>query len=337
MLAGMFRVLVSGREILRRTVVALYVDNCLGLAAQLAFYFFLALFPALLFLVALASFFPLQKLGPGLLEEARWFFPDEVVRILREQLAAISQGKHGGILTFGLLAALWSSSAAMMAIIDTLNRAYGVHETRSWWQTRLLAIVLTVAVAAFIVASFTLVMLGPTAISTLATWMGGGPALAWVWTVIRWPLIFGLIAVAIGLIYYFAPDVEQEWVWLAPGTALATVAWILASLSFKFYVISLGQYAETYGAIGGVMVLLLWLYLTGLAILVGAFLNSEIERSSHAEKSPGERSPGERLRASPTAKGLAHAPLGTPRAGSLSDRRDDGGASPDDPSRARRG
>ncbi|MCI0547646.1 MAG: YihY/virulence factor BrkB family protein [Candidatus Rokubacteria bacterium] len=247
----LFRVPVGGREVLRRTAVALYTDNCLGLAAQLAYYFFLALFPALLCLVALASFFPLEELVPELVESARWFFPEDVVRILRDQLAEISRGNHGGILTFGVLAAFWSSSAALMAIIDTLNRAYGVEESRPWWKTRLLAIALTVALAVFIVVSFTLVMLGPTVIRVLTASLGGGPVLAWAWAIARWPVAFCLIAVGIGLIYYFAPDVEQQWVWLTPGSALATAAWILASLGFKLYVVNLGSYAETYGAIGG--------------------------------------------------------------------------------------
>lgn len=301
MLTRRFRVDVGWRELFQRAVVETYNDNCLGLAAQLAYYFFLALFPALLFLVAVASFFPLQRLVPELVETARPFLPEDVVQILRSQLAKISEGRHGGILTFGLLAALWSSSAAMTAIIDALNRAYDVEEGRPLWKVRLTAILLTAGLALFILISVALVMAGPQVIARILP--ATGSAVFWAWAVLRWPVALACIAVGIGLIYYFAPDVEQEWVWLTPGSLLATVAWVAASMAFKLYLVNFGHYTETYGAIGGVMVLLLWLYITGLAILAGAELNSEIEHASAAGKDPGEKAPGQlpRVAATPTS------------------------------------
>ena len=292
-LPGLHRLLrlrLGWADLLRRSVVEMYRDNCLGLAAQLAYYFFLALFPALLFVVALASFFPLEQTVPEVLEAARPFLPADVLTILREQIAKISQGHHGGILTFGLVAALWSSSAAMTAIIEALNRAYQVEEGRPWWRTRLTAIALTLALALLIVVSLALVLVGPAVIERLVP---GVPGLLWAWSLARWPLAFALVALAIGLVYYFAPDVEQEWVWLTPGSLLATVTWIVASLAFKLYLSRFGTYTESYGAIGGVMVLLLWLYISGLAILVGAELNSEIEHASTEGKDRGEKAPGQ--------------------------------------------
>jgi membrane protein len=244
-LGKLFRVRVGWLHLLRRAVVEMYRDNCLGLAAQLAYYFFLALFPALLFVVALASFFPLDRTMPEVLDAARPFLPGEVVSILRDQLAKISQGHHGGILTFGLLAALWSSSAAVTAIIEALNRAYQVEEGRAWWRVRLTAIALTLALAVLIVVSLALVLVGPTVIERLVP---GVPALLWACGVARWLLAFALVALAIGLVYYFAPDVEQEWVWLTPGSILATVTWILASLAFKLYLVRDAALAVHLGA-----------------------------------------------------------------------------------------
>jgi membrane protein len=295
-LARLFRVPVGWGEILRRTAVEIYEDNCLGLAAALAYYFFLALFPAMLALVALASFFPLERLVPRLIESAGPLMPPDVLAIVSEQLEKIGQGNHGGLLTFGFLAALWSSSAAVMAITDALNRAYDVEEARPWWRTRITAILLTVALALFILVSFALVLLGPTLAERLAGYVGAGPAAAWVWSALRWPIVFAIIASAVGLVYYFAPDVEQEWVWLTPGSLVATVMWILASLGFRYYIVNFGNYTETYGAIGGVIVLLLWLYISGLAILAGAELNAEIEHTSSAGKDPGEKAPGQLAR-----------------------------------------
>ena len=289
-LSRLYRLRLGWAELLRRSAVEMYRDNCLGLAAQLAYYFFLALFPALLFVVALASFFPLEQTAPEVLETVGPFLPEDVMTILRDQIAKISQGHHGGILTFGLVAALWSSSAAMTAIIEALNRAYQVEEGRPWWRTRLTAIALTLALALLIVVSLALVLAGPAMIERLVP---GAPVLLWVWGLARWPLAFALVALAVGLVYYFAPDVEQEWVWLTPGSVLATAAWILASLAFKLYLSRFGTYTESYGAIGGVMVLLLWLYISGLALLVGAELNSEIEHASTEGKDPGEKAPGQ--------------------------------------------
>jgi membrane protein len=316
-LARLFHVRVGWREILKRTAVEVYEDNCLGLAAALAYYFFLALFPAMLALVALASFFPLERLVPQLIESAAPILPPDVLAIMTEQLEKLSHGNHGGILTFGFLAALWSSSAAVMAIIDALNRAYDVEEGRPWWRTRITAILLTLALALFILISFALVLLGPELAERIAGFLGGGPLAAWAWNVLRWPIVFAIMAAAMALVYYFAPDVEQEWVWLTPGSVLATLGWVLASLGFRYYIVNFGNYTATYGAIGGVMVLLLWLYISGLAVLAGAELNSEIEHASSLGKDEGEKAPGQLARVSGTLPGAV--PASAP-----------GGARPDD-------
>ena len=124
--------------------------------------------------------------------------------------------------------------------------------------------------------------------------MAPGPAFVWTWNILQWPMVFVLVATAIALVYYFAPDAEQDWVWITPGSVLATLLWVVVSLGFKVYVSSFGSYTETYGVIGGVMVLMLWFYLSGIAILVGAELNAEIEHASPYGKDVGEKVPGEK-------------------------------------------
>ena len=121
-----------------------------------------------------------------------------------------------------------------------------------------------------------------------------GPVFEWTWKILQWPLVFALASTGIALIYYFAPDVEQDWIWLTPGSVFATTVWLIASLGFKYYVANMGAYVETYGAIGGVMVLLLWFYLSGLAILIGAEMNAEIEHASPYGKDEGEKVPGQK-------------------------------------------
>lgn len=281
-------------ELIKRTARETQADNGLGLAAQLAYYFFLALFPALLFMIALAGVFASPDLITRLVNNLSGTVPPDVINIIRDQLVSLTSGSAGGILTFGVLAALWSSSAAMVALIDSLNRAYDVKDARPWWKQRLTAILLTLGVALFILASFTLVIAGPQLAESIASRFGLGAAFEWSWKILQWPLVFALVATAFGLVYYFAPDVDQDFVFLTPGSVAATLLWLVGSLGFRFYVVNFGSYNETYGAIGGVMVLLLWLYISGLVVIVGAEMNAEIEHASEHGKAAGEKQPGER-------------------------------------------
>jgi len=197
---------LSWKDILRRTFrEALFEDNCLGMAAQLAYYFLFSLFPALLFLVGVASYFPIDTLIDDMFRTMGPFVPPDALRIMTDQIRKISGNDDGGLLTFGFLVTLWSSSGAMVAIIDTLNRAYDIDEGRAWWKVRLTAIGLTVGVALLILASFALLLVGPAFAERLANWMHLGPAFEWSWKILQWPLIFALVSVAIAGIYYWGP------------------------------------------------------------------------------------------------------------------------------------
>ena len=291
---GAFDVPLGWGELLKRTARETQADNGMGLAAELAYYFFLALFPALLFLVALAGLLPAEDLVARVVNMLSGVAPPDVITIVRDQIVKISQSGSGGLLTFGVAAALWSSSSAMVALIGALNRAYDVEDSRPWWRQRLTAILLTIGVALFILISITLVVAGPQLAEFVARRAGLGAAFEWAWKVAQWPVVFALVVTAFGLIYYFAPDVEQDYTWITPGSLLAAVLWLISSLGFRFYVVNFGSYNETYGAIGGVMVLLLWLYLSGLVIVIGAELNAEIEHASPHGKDAGEKVPGPR-------------------------------------------
>jgi len=282
------------RDILKRTAAEVQADNCLGLAAQLAYYFFLALFPALLFLVALASFFSYSSLMDTITGALARVAPYEALKLIQDQVIKISQDKNGGLLTLGMIGTIWSTSSGVTAIIDTLNQAYDIQESRPWWKVRTIALGLTIALAVFIVVSFFLVLVGPTLAEKAAVWMHLGPVFEWTWKIVQWPVIFALVALAIALIYYFAPDAEQDWIYITPGSLLATTLWVLISLAFKFYVAHFGSYNATYGTIGGIIVLLTWFYVSSLAILVGAELNAEIEHASPYGKDPGEKEAGEK-------------------------------------------
>jgi membrane protein len=264
----------------KRTVKEVDDDNCLGLAAQLAFYFLLALFPALLFGVALLGYVPVENALNDLLTSLGAVAPQQIIDILRGQLAQVTGGSQGGLLSLGIVGAIWSSSAAMVAIIDALNRAFDVAEWRPWWKRRLIAIVLTIALALFVMAALTLILIGPTWASEIARWIGLEPVVAVIWAVLRWPAMLACVVIAVDVVYYFAPNRTCRWTWITPGSVIATALWIVSSFGFKFYVTNVSGYAATYGAIAGIIVTMLWFYVSSMAILIGAEVNGVIEQAS---------------------------------------------------------
>ncbi len=297
-----FRIPLTWGDLIKRTAREVIADNCLGLAAQLAYYFFLALFPALLFLVAIISFIPVHGLLDAITSSLARVAPYEALQLVQEQILNIAHQKNGGLLTLGMLGTIWSTSSGVSAIIDTLNQAYDIQEARPWWKVKLVALGLTLALAVFIVVSTALVLVGPTLGEKIAGWAHLGPAFALTWKIVQWPVVFLLVTLAIALIFYYAPDAEQEWIWITPGAVLATVLWLLISLGFKFYVTRFASYNATYGAIGGAIVLMLWFYVSALAVLVGAEMNSEIEHASPYGKDPGEKEIGEKKKLGATAE-----------------------------------
>jgi membrane protein len=288
-------------EIAGRTSRAVYEDDCLGLAGELAFFWFLALFPGLLFVVALAGSFPIQHQIDAVVAGLAHAAPADVLVLVREQLVQIAQGPPRGLLALSLLGALWSSSSAMTAIIETLNQAYHVREGRSWWRVRLLAAGLTVVLTAFTLASVGLMMAGPTLAASLENSLRVPPRFAWFWAIAEWPIVFGLMVTAIGWVYQFAPAVRRRRQWITPGSIAATLVWIIASLGLDWYADRFGDYQKTYGAIGGVIVVLLWLYASGVAILLGAELNAAIEDAAAGGRAPGSTRALEPPRQRPSA------------------------------------
>jgi membrane protein len=276
---------VSPVELAKRTFHETVDDDCVGVAAQLAFYFALALFPALLFIVALASYLPFDVVVDVVAALAP-IAPPEVLQIIRTQLESIVSGEQTSLLTLGILGAIWSSSGAMTSILSALNRAYDIPETRPWWKVRLTAIALTIALVLFVLLAFTLIVAGPDFGHWLTSWFGLSRAFDAAWPYLRWPLIFAFATTGISIVFYYAPDADQEWVWITPGSILTTVLWVVFSMAFRLYVTQVGDYAATYGALAGAAILLLWLYMSGLALLIGGELNSEIEHAAN----PGLRS-----------------------------------------------
>lgn len=270
---------VSWRGVLVSTFRETLKDDAQGLAAQLSFHFFLSLFAMLLAMVAFASLFPLANLTNQMAHMIAPIAPAQVLTIISDQMVAISQRPDTGLMTVGLLTALWSASAAMAAVIDALNHARGVTESRPWWRVRAVSLLLTAGLTVFALVAISLVLVGPQVAGTLTRWFHLGALFDQVWMIAQWPVAFLLAAIGIGLIYHFGPDKTQRWRWLTPGSIVATTLWLAGSLGFRAYVVRFKSYEGTYGTLGGVIVLLLWFYVFGLAIIIGAELDAEIERA----------------------------------------------------------
>ena len=281
---------LSWTELARRTWREVVDDDVLGLAAQLSYYFFLALFPAILFLLALASFFPLSNITDDVGRSLGPFVSPQVLELIQEQMRRLANNENGGLLTFGVAGALWSSSAALVSIVGcaqprlrhrgrtaVVEGAPGRHRAHAGCRGDRLGRLVA----------------GPRRTDARrearTQRRAGAHRLSGRGCVLQWPLVFVLVATGIGLIYYFGPDADQDWVWITPGAVAATILWLVISLLFKLYVANFTDYEGSYGTVGGVIVVLLWFYVSGIAILTGAELNAEIEHASPYGKAPGQK------------------------------------------------
>ena len=280
--------------VLRRTANELVEGDCLDVASQLAYNFLLSLFPALMMLLALASFFRLRQWTGEAAALMGPFVTAEAVGLIRTEMMRLSELKSSGILTFGAAAALWSASSALVSVIQSVNAAYGLKEHRPWWKVRLLASALTAALGVVTLASLIGLTAGPVLARRLGESTGAGSAFELLWTILKWPVAFALLGTAFSLVYYIAPDAEMNWTWTLPGAALAAALWVAASFCFKLYITHFSTY-RVYGAVGAVITLMLWLYVSSLALLLGAELNAKVEEAFGRTKNsarPGGPRPG---------------------------------------------
>lgn len=258
--------------------VASYDDDVFGRAAQLGFYFLLALFPALLGVTALIGMLPSQVVLPTVMPYAREVLPAESLILVDRYVEQVIQGSGGGVFSLSLLGSLWAASWGMMAIINTLNAVYGVRETRPIWKAGMTAVLLTIGAAVFVITSLILILAG----EQVSQWVGEVTGINW-WVTLgrplfQWPFIVFLMLVAINLIYHWAPNIDHEWQWVNPGSVLAVVLWVILSLGLKYYVEHFINYNAVYGSITGFIILMMWLYVSGLALLLGGELNFILKR-----------------------------------------------------------
>jgi membrane protein len=269
-------------------------DDVFGNAAKLAYYFLLALFPLLIFLTSIIGL----VLGPGtglrhaLFNYLSQVMPSAAFELIDKTMLEVSNASGAGKISFGLLAALWAAASGVGAMMDSLNSAYDSAETRSWWKQRLVALVLTVALSVLIIGAVVVIFGGSRIAEHLGASYGFSDAFVITWKILQWPIALAFMLLAFALIYYFAPDLNRKWKWITPGSVIGVVLWLLVSFAFKGYLHFFNSYSKTYGSLGAVIVLMLWLYLTGAAVLVGGEINAEIENAAsqkHGAKTKRKR------------------------------------------------
>lgn len=288
---------LSWLELAKRVWKEVQADNVFGRAAELSYYFLLALFPFLIFLTSAIGL----VLGSGtgtrhmLFAYLARIMPPSAFQLIDNTMLEVSSASGGGKLSFGILAALWAASNGLTAITESLNTAYDLPESRPWWKQRLIAIGLTVALSVLIIVALVLVVAGGRIAEWLAATYGLGETFPMAWKIIQWPVVLGCMTLAFALIYYFAPDFhKQSWVWLTPGAAIGVALWLLVSLGFRAYLHFFNSYSATYGSLGAVIILMLWLYFTGAAVLIGGEVNSEIENAAAKQGEPEAKEKGEK-------------------------------------------
>ena len=275
---------------LGRTVFEqIIANNVFGRAAELAFYFLFALFPLMFFMMTLFGLFASHsvELQNNLLSFFADFLPPAAFQLLARVATEVAAHASHGRLTLGLVSALWCVSTSICSMISALNAAYHVREARSWFRVRTVALGLSLLISILLVTALFMVLVG----SRFVDWLGAGlrlhPLVVLVWKAMQWPTAIFFVALSCSLIYYCGPDLKERrgWHWFTPGAAFGGFIWLGASFGFRIYIHFFDNYSVSYGSLGAVMILLVWLYVTGLACLIGAEINAVIEHAGRREGS----------------------------------------------------
>ena len=269
---------VPVRTVARETVREFMADDMLTYAAALAYQVFFSLFPFVIFLISLLSFLRIPGFFDWLLTQARTVLPGLAMEQVEQVITEVRDAREGGLLSLGILLAIWVASAGIRSTMNALNVAYDVEEGRPTWKRYLLSILYTFALAVIVIAATAMMMIGPRVMMWVAGQVGLDRAAVTLWAWLRIPAAVLLLMLGVAIVYYAGPNVKQKFRYITPGSVLAVMLWAVASAGFSFYVSNFGNYAAMYGSIGAVIVVLLYIFLSALALLIGGELNAVIER-----------------------------------------------------------
>lgn len=264
---------------LKELVTRFYRNEIPSRAAELAYYFLLSLFPFLIFLITLIGFFPLEP--RDVLNLIREFAPEQTMKMIEVNLNTIIGSHNEGLLSFGIIATIWSASNGINAIVRAFNRAYEVEESRSFLVARGMAMLLTVGMIFVIITALLLPIFGKAIGLYLFSTFGLSHTFLTIWAASRWILSAMILFIVFTGLYYFAPNKHLKLKEVTRGSAFATFGWMVASLIFSYYVGNFGNYTATYGSLGGIIILLLWLYISGMIIIIGGEVNAIYRQKHH--------------------------------------------------------
>jgi len=288
---------LSYEELTHRVWGGINQNDLVNRAYELAYNFLLAMFPILLVLVALLGAFASE--GSGLRSDLFLYLqpvlPPAAYHVLVNTLQEITRGPASTKITFGLLFALFAGSGGMTQLMSTLNEAYEVREGRSWIKVRLVSLALTVGISFLIILALIFALAAGWLLQMTAQTLGLGRFIFIGVKVLHWAIVLGFVIFSFATLYYFAPDVkEQHWYWITPGSVAGVVLWALASAGLRGYLHFFNTYTRTYGSLGAVIMLMLWFYVTGLAILIGGQINATIEHAAAEHGHPEAKPVGEK-------------------------------------------
>lgn len=284
---------VSVTQFMKELYQEVIEDDIFNGAAALGFYLTLAIFPAMIFVMAVIPYLPVDSVDVAIMDMLRATLPATAAEMFAGVVDEITREQRGGLLSLGLAGALWATSTGMYAVMQQLNVTYDVKDSRGFLKARMIAIALSVLFTVLVLGGFTLIVLGGQLEAWLAARYGVSDTLLTVFVVLRWLIILSGLMLAFAGIYFLGPDVDQRFVFITPGSIIGVTVLLLASLGFSWYTQNLGVYSATYGSVGAVIVLMLWLYIAGLVILFGSEINALVEHHSAQGKLKGERSEGE--------------------------------------------
>jgi membrane protein len=285
------------RQLGSKVVTGITDDNLTGRAAELAFNFVLALFPMLIFLLALLGLFASRgsALRTDLISYFSTVLPPAAAQVVNHTLAEVMRNASNGKLTFGIVLTIWFASGGMSSMVSGLNGVYEVKEARSWVKVRAICFALTVGMSILIIIALVAVLTGGYIANEVGNYFGLREAVIMAWRVLQWILAIVFVTASFSLIYYFGPDLEeQHWYWITPGSLIGVLLWIAASFGFRAYLHFFNTYSKTYGSLGAVMILLMWLFVTGFAFLIGGEINAQIEHAAARRGHPEAKAPGEK-------------------------------------------
>ncbi|WHY98150.1 YihY/virulence factor BrkB family protein [Peribacillus simplex] len=253
-------------------------DRVTGLAAEQAYYYLLALFPLLVLLLSILPYLNIDI--QTALDTIKTFMPAETMEVVEKNIINILSERNGGLLTFGFLGTIWSASNGMNAFIHSMNIAYDVEETRNFIKARIISIVLTLGLVVAFIVMLGLPVFGKVIIDLLQQVIPIPEEMQILFSLLRWVIAVVVISLVLAFLYRFAPNKSFPIKHVIPGAVTATVLWLGISLGFSFYVSNFANYSSTYGSLGGVIILMLWLYLSGLIFVIGGEINAILHRQN---------------------------------------------------------